>query len=77
MLCFAAMSGKKMLAVALLAAGVLILVYRGFSYGGKSHDAKLGPLEISVQKKERVEIPVWLGVAAVVAGAAILVVGKK
>lgn len=71
------MSAKRILGIILLAAGLLALVYGGFTYTKDSHDAQIGPIELSVQEKERVNIPMWAGVAAVVAGVALLVVGKK
>ena len=66
----------RMIAIALLVAGVLGLVYGGFSYTKQTHDAKLGPLEISVSEKERVNVPMWAGVALVVAGGALLLMRK-
>lgn len=67
----------RMIAIVLLAAGVLALAYGGFSYTRQTHDAKVGPLEISVSEKQRVNVPVWAGVVLVVAGAGILLTGKK
>jgi hypothetical protein len=66
-----------MIAIVLLAAGVLALVYGGFSYTRQTHDAKLGPLEISVSEKQRVNVPVWAGVVLVAAGAGLLLTQKK
>jgi uncharacterized membrane protein YdcZ (DUF606 family) len=66
----------RMIAIALLVAGVLGLVYGGFSYTKQTHDAKLGPLEISVSEKQRVNVPVWAGVALVIAGGALLLMRK-
>jgi hypothetical protein len=67
----------RLIAIVLLAAGVLALAYGGFSYTRQTHDAKVGPLEISVTEKQRVNVPVWAGVVLVVAGAGILLTGKK
>jgi hypothetical protein len=67
----------RLIAIVLLAAGLLALVYGGFSYTKQTHDAKLGPLEISVSEKQRVNVPVWAGVILVVAGAGVLLTGKK
>jgi hypothetical protein len=66
------MKPLKILGLALVVAGVLALVYKGFSYTEETHEAKLGLLEIQVKDRERVEIPTWLGVVAVVAGAGLL-----
>ncbi len=67
----------RMIAIVLLAAGVLALVYGGFSYTQDRHEAKLGPLEISVTEKNQVNVPVWAGVGLVVVGAGLLLSGKK
>ena len=67
----------RILAIVLIVAGVLALVYGGFSYTKDTHDAKLGPLEISVTEKQRVNVPVWAGVVLVIGGAGLLVTQKK
>ena len=67
----------RLIAIVLLAAGVLALAYGGFSYTKQTHDAKLGPLEISVTEKQRVNVPVWAGVTLVVVGAGLLLTKKK
>lgn len=67
----------RMIAIVLLAVGVLALVYGGFTYTRRTHDAKLGPVEISVSEKERVNVPVWAGVALVAAGAGLLFTQRK
>jgi hypothetical protein len=66
------MSTRRLLGVLLLAAGILALVYRGFSYTKETHDARIGPLEFAFKEKERVEIPVWAGVLLAAAGGALL-----
>lgn len=71
------MNAVKMAAIVLIAAGVLGLAYGSFSYTKDTHEAKLGPLELSVKDKETVNIPVWAGVGAIVIGALLLVGGKK
>ena len=66
------MSGARIAAIVLIVAGVLGLAYGGFTYTKTTHDAKIGPLEFSVKDKERVNVPVWAGVAAMVAGGVLL-----
>jgi hypothetical protein len=58
--------------LALLAVGLVILVYGGFSFTEEKHEAKLGPIEIQVRDEDRVEVPKWAGIAAVVAGVGLL-----
>jgi hypothetical protein len=70
------MNAIKILAIALILAGSLGLIYGGFTYTKESDQVKLGPIELSVKSKETVNIPIWAGVAAIVAGAALLFVRK-
>jgi hypothetical protein len=71
------MSSVKLAAIVLITVGVLGLVYGGFSYTKETHDAKLGPLELSIKDKERVNVPVWAGVGAIVLGGCLLVFGSR
>jgi hypothetical protein len=67
----------KIIGIVLIVLGILGLVYGGFTYTKETHTAKLGPLELSVKEKERVNVPLWAGVGGIVAGAALLLVGGK
>lgn len=71
------MNAARIAAVVLIVAGVLGLVYGSFSYTKETHDATIGPLELSFTDKETVSVPVWAGVGAIVIGGAILLVGRK
>ena len=67
----------KIVALVLIVAGILGLVYGSFSYTKETHEAKIGPLELSVKEKETINIPVWAGVGAIVVGAVLLLVPLK
>ena len=71
------MPAQKMIALVLLVGGILGVVYGGFSYTKETHTADLGPLHISVAEKERVNVPMWAGVGAIVIGGLLLVVSGK
>jgi TRAP-type C4-dicarboxylate transport system permease small subunit len=71
------MSAIKIAAIVLIAAGILGLVYGGFSYTKETHEAKIGSLELSVKDKETVNVPVWAGVGAIVVGGILLLVPMK
>lgn len=71
------MNASKIVAMALIVAGVLGLIYGGFSYTQDTTKAKIGPIELTVKDRKSVNIPVWAGVAAVVAGGALLLFGGK
>lgn len=69
----------KVIGVGLIVAGVLVLVYGGFSYTKQTHETKLGPVEFTVKDRERVNVPVWAGVGAVAIGSVLLLLpaGKR
>ena len=71
------MNPGKLVGIVLIVAGVLALLYGGFSFTKETHDLKLGPIELSVKEKQSVNVPVWAGVGAIVIGAALLVLGGK
>ena len=71
------MDSLKIVAVALLIAGALGLLYGGFSYSRPAQVANLGPIELTVNEDHQVNFPFWAGVAAIVAGGALLVVGRQ
>ena len=71
------MGPLKIAGIVLIVAGALALAYGGFSFTKETHKAEIGPLKFSVAEKERVNVPQWAGLAAVIAGVVLLVAGKK
>jgi len=72
------MSTLKIAGIVLIVAGALGLAYGSFSYTKDTHSTKMGPFEMTVKDKETVNIPLWVGVGAVVAGGLMLVLpGRK
>ena len=71
------MNSLRMLGVIFLVAGVLALAYGGFSYTKDTTAVKLGPIELSVNEKKTVSIPIWAGAGAVLAGGLLLLMGSK
>ena len=71
------MNAVKIAAIALIIAGVLGLAYGSFSYTKETQEARIGPLELTVKEQQTVNIPVWAGVAAILAGALLLFVPKN
>ena len=69
------MNPFKTLGIVLLVAGVLALAYGGFSYTKDTTAVKLGPLELSVKEKQTVNVPIWAGAGAVLAGGFLLLMG--
>ncbi len=70
------MNGLKLLGLVLLIAGILALVYGGFTWTQETHEADLGPLSVSLEDRERIDIPVWAGVATCVVGAGLILFGR-
>jgi hypothetical protein len=71
------MNAVKTMAIVLIIAGLLGLVYGQFSYTKETQQAKLGPLELTVKDTETVNVPVWAGVGAIVAGGGLLLVASR
>lgn len=71
------MNAIRIMGVALIVAGALGLAYGSFSFTKETHEANVGPLELSVDEKETVNVPVWAGVGAIVIGAGLLLVGGR
>jgi len=71
------MTPVKIAAIVLIVVGIAGLAWGGFSFTKETHKAELGPLKFSVQEKERVNVPQWAGIGAIVAGVVLLLVGGK
>lgn len=71
------MSALRIVAIVLIVAGILGLLYGGITYTQTTHETKLGPIEFSVKDKKTVNIPIWAGVGAIVVGGILLVVRTK
>jgi LPXTG-motif cell wall-anchored protein len=70
-------SALKIVALLLIAAGIVGLAYGGVTYTKSTHDTQIGPIELSIKDKETVNVPVWAGVGAIVLGGALLFVRTK
>ena len=71
------MNAVKILAIVLIVAGGLGLMYGGFTYTKDTHEARLGPIELSIKDKETVNIPIWAGVGAIAVGVVLFFVRSK
>lgn len=66
------MKANKVTGIILIAVGLLALVYGGFTYTRQTNEAKIGALQFSVKQKKTVDVPVWVGVGAVVVGGVLM-----
>ncbi len=71
------MTPLRIAGLVLIIAGALGLAYGGFSYTKDTHEAKIGPLELSIKDKETVNVPVWAGAGAILVGVVLLVVRSR
>lgn len=71
------MNPSKIAAIVLIVLGVLALTYGGFTYTKETHDTDIGPIHLSVDEKEHVNVPIWAGVGALVLGGVLLLAGNK
>ncbi len=71
------MNPIKLIGIILIAAGCLGFIYGGFSYTRETTGLKLGPIEIKIQEKETVNIPLLVSAGALVIGVFLLAIGRK
>ena len=71
------MSPTRLVAIVMIVAGALALTYGGFTFTKETHRADLGGLHMSVDEKQHVNVPLWAGMAVLVAGVLMLVVRKN
>lgn len=71
------MNPIKIIGVVLVAAGTLGLIYGGFSYTKDTTAVKLGPIELTVKERQSVNVPLWVGIGAIVVGGILLGLGGK
>lgn len=67
----------KALGIILIVAGILMLIFRGFSFTQEKEVLDLGPLELNKKEKKDVSWPMYAGGITIVAGVVVLLVGKK
>ena len=71
------MNPVRLIAVLLIVGGALSLLYGGFSYTKATHTADLGPVHLEVKEKQDVNIPLWAGIAVLVGGVGLLLIGSR
>jgi multidrug transporter EmrE-like cation transporter len=71
------MNPLRIVGIVLIVAGGLALAYGGFSYTKETHKAEIGPLKLTVQENDRVNVPQWAGLGSILVGVVLLVAGKN
>jgi len=67
----------RAMGILLIVLGVLSFVYGGVTYTRREKVIDVGPIEASVDKKERLPLPPIIGGIALVAGAFLLMSNRK
>lgn len=71
------MEAQKLAAIVLIIAGALTLGYGGFSYTKETHQVDVGPIHFAVDEKQHINLPVWVGVGAIVCGGLLWVLKRN
>lgn len=71
------MNSLKLIGVVLVVAGCLGLLYGGFSHSHETTGLKLGPIELRVRDKERINIPLLASAGGLAMGLFLLVTRRK
>jgi TRAP-type C4-dicarboxylate transport system permease small subunit len=70
-------SAIKIIAILLIVAGIAGLIYGKLTYTKSTHEAKIGSLDLSLKEKRTIDIPLWVGIATIVAGALLFTVPRR
>ena len=68
---------KRNLGIILIIAGAVMLIWTGVSFTKKEKVVDLGPLSVSVDKKQQLTWPPYLGGVLLVVGIIFIVTDKK
>ncbi len=72
------MNPARIIGILLIVAGGLGLAYGGFSYTKETTGMKVGPIELKIQEKETVNVPLIVSAAGIALGIFLLVaIGRK
>jgi hypothetical protein len=71
------MKSITVLGIILAVLGTMALVYQGFNYNRERNVLDVGPIHATVNTREHVSLPPIVGGLALLAGAALLVVGAR
>ena len=71
------MNTRTVVAVMLMAVGLLALAYQGFTYTTREKVVDIGPVHVTAEKTKTPPLPPIFGVIAVVSGLVLLVAGRK
>ena len=71
------MKTNTVLAIMLIAIGILALTYQGITYTTQEKIVDLGPIQMTAKKQKTLPLPPVVGIVTLVGGIVLLVLGKK
>ena len=71
------MSTKTIIAIILIAVGVVVFTYQGITYTTREKVVDLGPIQMTAEKTKIFPLPPILGAIALAGGIVLLVVGIR
>ena len=71
------MRAMVILGIVLVIAGLAVLVWPAFTYTTTEEVLDIGPLEVTTEDRDRVELPPLLGLGAAAAGITMIVLGTR
>ncbi|MDO9110434.1 MAG: DUF3185 domain-containing protein [Desulfatirhabdiaceae bacterium] len=71
------MKPTLLIAIILIAIGIVAFGYQGITYTTKENVVDIGPLKVTAEKTKTLPLPPIVGAIALVGGIVLLVVGRK
>ena len=71
------MRPKIIIAIILIALGIVAFAYQGITYTTREKVVDLGPIQVTAEKSKTLPLPPILGAVALVGGILLLVVGSR
>jgi len=71
------MKPKIIIAIILIALGIVAFAYQGVTYTSREKVVDLGPIQLTAEKTKTLPLPPIVGAIAFVGGIVLLVMGRK
>jgi hypothetical protein len=71
------MKTSTVVAIILIAVGIIAFIYQGFTYTTREQVVNLGPVHVTEEKTKTFPLPPIVGAIAVVGGLVLLIAGGK
>jgi hypothetical protein len=73
----ATMNGTKLVAIILIAIGIIAFAYQGITYRTQDSLVNLGPFHVSAERSHTLPLPPVVGAIALLGGIALLLTGAR